>query len=56
MPPEAVADAKADLIAQIPMQRLGESSEIARAVVYLAFEATWTTGFELVVDGGGSQL
>jgi NAD(P)-dependent dehydrogenase (short-subunit alcohol dehydrogenase family) len=56
MPPEAVAQAKAELIAQIPMQRLGESSEIAKAVVYLAFEATYSTGSELVVDGGGSQL
>jgi NAD(P)-dependent dehydrogenase (short-subunit alcohol dehydrogenase family) len=56
MPPEAVAQAKAELIEQIPMRRLGESSEIAKAVVHLAFEATYSTGFELVVDGGGSQL
>ena len=39
-----------------PMQRMGASTEIAKAMVFLAFEATFTTGTELAVDGGGSQL
>ncbi|MCV7423721.1 SDR family oxidoreductase [Mycobacterium yunnanensis] len=39
-----------------PMRRLGEPEEVAKAVVFLAFDATYTTGAELVVDGGASQL
>lgn len=39
-----------------PMKRLGAPDEIARAVAFLGFEATYTTGAELPVDGGASQL
>ena len=38
-----------------PMGRLGEPEEIARAIAFLAFEATFTTGSELHVDGGASS-
>ena len=34
-----------------PLGRLGTPSEVAEAVAYL-LEAQWTTGAELVVDGG----
>ena len=40
----------------VPMKRWGMSSEIAKAVLFLAFDATFTTGHELPVDGGWSQL
>ncbi|EYT81259.1 short-chain dehydrogenase [Streptomyces sp. Tu 6176] len=40
----------------IPMQRLGTSEEVAAAVAYLAFGATFSTGTEFPVDGGASQL
>ena len=37
----------------VPMQRIGESEQIAAAVVYLASDdAKYTTGTSLVVDGG----
>jgi len=39
-----------------PMKRFGTSDEIAKAVLFLAFDATSTTGAELPVDGGWSQL
>ena len=39
-----------------PMKRLGTPEEVAKAVLFLAFDATFTTGFELPVDGGWSQL
>ncbi len=39
-----------------PMKRLGTSEEVAKAVLLLAFDATFTTGAELPVDGGQSQL
>ena len=53
-----------DVVAQVtgqmretnPMKRLGTSDEIAKAVLFLAFDATFTTGAELPVDGGLSQL
>ncbi|MFE2384231.1 SDR family oxidoreductase [Streptomyces misionensis] len=39
-----------------PMRRLGSSEEVAAAVAYLAFGATFSTGAEFPVDGGASQL
>ncbi|MGW0552215.1 SDR family NAD(P)-dependent oxidoreductase [Streptomyces altiplanensis] len=38
-----------------PMKRHGSVEEFARAVLFLAFDATFTTGTELHVDGGISQ-
>ena len=35
-----------------PMKRHGTPEEVARAVLFLAFEATFTTGARLAVDGG----
>jgi NAD(P)-dependent dehydrogenase (short-subunit alcohol dehydrogenase family) len=40
----------------IPMKRFGTSKEIAKAVLFLAFDATFTTGAEFPVDGGWSQV
>lgn len=39
-----------------PMGRHGSADEVARAVLFLAFDATFTTGAELPVDGGVSQV
>ena len=41
---------------QNPMKRFGRPEEVGKAMIFLAFEATFTTGAELVVDGGGSQF
>jgi NAD(P)-dependent dehydrogenase (short-subunit alcohol dehydrogenase family) len=38
-----------------PMGRHGTADEVARAVLFLAFEATFTTGSRLAVDGGLGQ-
>ncbi|CAL9338764.1 Glucose 1-dehydrogenase [Nocardiopsis dassonvillei] len=38
-----------------PMKRHGTVAEVARAVLFLGFEATFTTGVELPVDGGLGQ-
>jgi NAD(P)-dependent dehydrogenase (short-subunit alcohol dehydrogenase family) len=56
MPAEAAQALKAQMTANNPMGRFGTSDEIAKAVAFLAFDATFTTGAELVVDGGVSQL
>jgi NAD(P)-dependent dehydrogenase (short-subunit alcohol dehydrogenase family) len=56
MPEHAVERAKARMTESNPMLRFGEPREVAAAFVFLAFEATYTTGAELPVDGGRSQL
>jgi NAD(P)-dependent dehydrogenase (short-subunit alcohol dehydrogenase family) len=39
-----------------PMKRHGTVKEVARAALFLAFDATFTTGVELPVDGGLAQV
>lgn len=39
-----------------PMRRLGTVEEVARAALFLAFDATFSTGVELAIDGGISEL
>jgi NAD(P)-dependent dehydrogenase (short-subunit alcohol dehydrogenase family) len=56
MPKEGVEQTRAQMRANNPMLRFGDPSEIASAVAFLAFDATYTTGAELAVDGGASQL
>ncbi|WP_345467168.1 SDR family oxidoreductase [Actinoallomurus oryzae] len=56
MPKEASEQTKAEMRAANPMLRFGDPREVARAVEFLAFDATFTTGAELAVDGGASQL
>jgi NAD(P)-dependent dehydrogenase (short-subunit alcohol dehydrogenase family) len=38
-----------------PMKRHGSPEEVAQAVLFLAFDATFTTGTKLAVDGGLGQ-
>ncbi len=56
MPKQAADQAKAQMTAGNPMLRFGEPVEVAKAAAFLAFEATYTNGAELAVDGGSSQL
>ncbi|ADJ43252.1 short-chain dehydrogenase [Amycolatopsis mediterranei S699] len=56
LPAEAAGQLKAGFIAGNPMQRMGSTEEIARAVQFLGFDATYTTGAELPVGGGATQL
>ena len=37
---------------RIPMGRMGEPEEVAKAILYMAVDATFTTAAELFVDGG----
>ncbi|WP_030832765.1 SDR family oxidoreductase [Streptomyces hygroscopicus] len=56
MTKEAADQFKAERVAENPMRRFGTPEEVARAVAFLAFDATYTTGAEFVVDGGITQL
>ena len=53
-PDKATADAmRSDMAAGNPMGRIGEPSEIAAAIIYMAFPAsTYVTGAILSIDGG----
>ncbi|MEV1002477.1 SDR family oxidoreductase [Nonomuraea sp. NPDC050202] len=53
---EAAAQFKAERVADNPMRRFGTLDEIATAAAFLAFDATYTAGVELAVDGGVTQL
>jgi NAD(P)-dependent dehydrogenase (short-subunit alcohol dehydrogenase family) len=45
------------MIAAVPMQRMGEADEVARAVLFLASsDASFITGVDLFVDGGCVEL
>ena len=56
MPKEAADQVYIQMAESVPMKRLGQPEEIAKAVAYLAVDATFTTGAEIPVDGGWSQL
>jgi NAD(P)-dependent dehydrogenase (short-subunit alcohol dehydrogenase family) len=52
-PPEAIAR----LVSTIPMGRMGEPDEIAKAALFLASDdSSFVTGIELFVDGGRAQI
>jgi NAD(P)-dependent dehydrogenase (short-subunit alcohol dehydrogenase family) len=56
MSKEAAEEFMAQRLAANPMHRFGTPEELARAAAFLAFDATYTTGVELAVDGGTTQL
>jgi NAD(P)-dependent dehydrogenase (short-subunit alcohol dehydrogenase family) len=48
---------KDELASHVPLGRLGEPDEIAKAVSFLASdEASYISGIELFVDGGVAQI
>jgi len=47
------ADARAGVASQVPLGRIGQPSDVAAAIAYLASDAaSWVTGITLDVNGG----
>jgi NAD(P)-dependent dehydrogenase (short-subunit alcohol dehydrogenase family) len=54
---EEVERLRTMMVNAVPMKRMGEASEVARAVLFLASdEASFITGIDLFVDGGCVEL
>ena len=54
---DALTKMKDDLAKNVPLGRLGDADEIAKAVSFLASdEASYVAGIELYVDGGIAQI
>ena len=54
---DALVKLKEELAKNVPLGRLGDSDEIAKAVSFLASdEASYVNGIELFVDGGVAQI
>lgn len=55
--PEEAERSKANLVAAVPLGRIGDPDEIAKAAVFLASDdSSYVTGIELFVDGGLAQI
>jgi NAD(P)-dependent dehydrogenase (short-subunit alcohol dehydrogenase family) len=54
---EAMEEFAKNIVAQVPMKRIGQPAEVAAAVAFLASsDASYITGSEISVDGGFGQI
>jgi NAD(P)-dependent dehydrogenase (short-subunit alcohol dehydrogenase family) len=54
---EALEEFASSIVSQVPMKRMGQPSEVAGAVAFLASsDASFITGAEIPVDGGFAQV
>lgn len=50
------AQEKQEIVAKVPLQRMGTELDIARTIYFLAEDAPYITGQDIAVDGGQSLL
>jgi NAD(P)-dependent dehydrogenase (short-subunit alcohol dehydrogenase family) len=54
---EQIEQIKTNLMASVPMGRMGSPDEVAKAASFLASDdSSYVTGIELFVDGGMAQI
>jgi len=54
---EQIEEFKKNIVTTVPMGRMGDPDEIAKAAVFLASDdSSYVTGVELFVDGGTAQI
>jgi len=54
---EQIEEFKKNIVAAVPMGRMGDPDEIAKAALFLASDdSSYVTGVELFVDGGMAQI
>jgi NAD(P)-dependent dehydrogenase (short-subunit alcohol dehydrogenase family) len=54
---EQIEQFKTSIVSAVPMGRMGNSDEVAKAVLFLASDdSSYVTGIELFVDGGMAQI
>lgn len=57
LPPEEVASFMEQIIASVPLGRIGRAEEMAKAALFLASsDSSFITGIDLVADGGMTQI
>jgi NAD(P)-dependent dehydrogenase (short-subunit alcohol dehydrogenase family) len=57
MPSRQSPDVIAQIVSTVPMGRMGEPEEVAKAALFLASDdSSFVTGIELFVDGGRAQI
>jgi NAD(P)-dependent dehydrogenase (short-subunit alcohol dehydrogenase family) len=56
-PKGSLHDVIARIVSTVPMGRMGEPDEVAKAALFLASDdSSFVTGIELFVDGGRAQI